>query len=244
MRCETETVVLLNQRKSKLSTCADLEGWDNSVYSVVSSPEPYAGIKQEKMRLGDKRTQPLPAVWKSQRLLSTSRPQHQHKPVLHCYEGSIAFWRAAPRAAPKSYSTGYAGKQLLRRTQNEFNDWRNSHWSQCECEANLLQCWVLPWYSRQEIKCCYLEFLDISLNFFRKKKRNSNKWMKPLEPFALQHRLAEKLGRILWCFQIFQETSNAQEVGEAGVPCMDVCQGQKHCCNSWNLFLQAPLSRA
>lgn len=52
--------------------------------------------------------------------------------------------------------------------------------------------------------------------------------MKPLEPFAQEDRLAEKWGRQLWCFQMFQETSNTQEIGEAGIPHTDVCQRQKH----------------
>jgi len=40
---------------------------------------------------------------------------------------------------------------------------------------------------------------------------------KPLETFALEDRLAEQWRRRLRCFQMFQETSKTQEIGEAGV---------------------------
>lgn len=52
--------------------------------------------------------------------------------------------------------------------------------------------------------------------FFRNKRETLVKisLTKPLEPFALEYRLAEKQGRWLWCFQMFQEMSTTQEIGE------------------------------
>lgn len=76
------------------------------------------------MRVGDKGTQPLPAVWKSQWLLSTSRhPDYTStsqccaamRAVLHSGEHSLEL--------PQSHTLlEMLGKSYLRRTQNEFND--------------------------------------------------------------------------------------------------------------------------
>lgn len=78
------------------------------------------------------------------------------------------------------------------------------------------------------VVCFYLALLVICLHLFRNKRETPVKanQMKPLEPFSLKDRLADKWGRRLQCFQVFQEMSNTQEIGKVGIPCTDVCQRQ------------------